>query len=120
MGMFDDVRVNVPLPDGHTGAFQTKDMECVLNMYEITAEGRLCVEDCDWEAVPPAERPYPDAAEGSLEQVIGSVRRVNLRLRDLDFHGILNFYGHDERGQWREYNAKFTDGQLVEIKVVER
>lgn len=35
---------------------------------------------------------------------------------DTNFHGILNFYGGD--GGWREFNAKFTDGQLVSIEQV--
>lgn len=44
MGMFDYVRVDPSLiPDeavrGHD--FQTKNFECLLNTYEITADGRL-------------------------------------------------------------------------------
>lgn len=36
----------------------------------------------------------------------------------VDFHGWLNFYTYTQN-VWREYNAKFTDGQLMEIVLVE-
>ena len=37
--------------------------------------------------------------------------------RDLNFHGFLNFYTYDDKtDEWREFNAKFTDGKLVEIE----
>ena len=31
-------------------------------------------------------------------------------------HGWLNFYTSTKEGGWHEYNAKFTDGQMVEIR----
>ena len=37
---------------------------------------------------------------------------------DPGFHGVVNFYGTDSEGDWHEYNAKFTDGQLVGITQV--
>jgi hypothetical protein len=42
MGMFDTVRFRYRMPDGVTGAdFQTKDLECECEFYEISPEGRL-------------------------------------------------------------------------------
>lgn len=81
MGMFDDVKCEVPLPDGYNGEwFQTKDFECsMLDKYVIRADGRLLRYD-----------------------------------EDTNFHGILNFYDL-KNGVWHEYNAKFTDGKLIEI-----
>ena len=60
----------------------------------------------------------------------------------MHFHGILNFYGnkfsgellmisfaletfgkdllHPEPAEWFEYNAKFTEGQVVSIERVDR
>ena len=87
MGMFDDVRCDYPTPDGHKGPFQSKDMDCNLDKYVITAEGRLMLDGVDQ-----------------------------------NFHGYFNFYDFDTRegkeGVWHEYNAKFTDGQLIEIEQV--
>lgn len=94
MGLFDDVRCDVPLPDGFEGGrwgqFQTKTFpEPYMEKYTITREGRLLHQ--------PSLKHEPT---------------------DTNYHGILNFYGGDTEGEWREYNAKFTDGQLVDIALV--
>lgn len=116
MGMFDDVQCDYPLPDGwHGKGMQSKDFECEMTLYRITAEGRLTRQDSDWEDVPKAERPYPDAAEDDWKRNIGARRRINIRWPDTNYHGIFNFYGGGFQNDWHEYNAKFTDGQLVEI-----
>lgn len=89
MGMFDDIHVDALLPDMGfpvtTADFQTKDFECLMDHYIITADGKL--------------------------------------LRDgapVLFHGLLNFYHYDTKiDTWWEYEAKFTDGTLVDIKPVE-
>lgn len=48
MGMYDEVMVRVPLPGGPARQpFQTKDLECELATYEITADGRLVYEERD-------------------------------------------------------------------------
>jgi len=82
--------------------------------------------------VPKEERPYPDAPEGSLQAMCGSLRRIRSQ-HDRSFHGIFNFYalevvGREPDERWgphgrpiyksHEYNAKFTDGQLVSIELV--
>ncbi|EFU8472403.1 TPA: hypothetical protein NVL56_004343 [Enterobacter hormaechei subsp. xiangfangensis] len=42
MGMFDTVTFRYRLPDGVSGAeFQTKDLDCQCESYEISAQGRL-------------------------------------------------------------------------------
>ena len=86
MGMFDDVHVDYPLPDCSYTEFQTKDLECTLEQYTISADGKLLSNGVD-----------------------------------IAFHGILNFYTYDKSpgerdvAEWYEYDAKFTDGQLVSI-----
>jgi hypothetical protein len=149
MGMFDWVKVDVPLPDGwrapNDETFQTKDFESTMTTIWITPEGRLMVEDSDIEIVPEAERPGYDPATGgftgSLGGLIGSIRHINHKWRDLNYHGWFGFYGSEspDNGHtggfftngkrysdvnmtvelpsliWHEYRVKFTDGQLVEI-----
>lgn len=48
MGMFDDIRCDAELPeigpDPGTRCFQTKDRECLLDKYVITADGRLTLD----------------------------------------------------------------------------
>ncbi|HDT0661711.1 TPA: hypothetical protein QIB60_004397 [Enterobacter cloacae subsp. dissolvens] len=42
MGMFDTVRFRYRMPDGVTGTdFQTDDLDCECDFYEISPEGRL-------------------------------------------------------------------------------
>jgi hypothetical protein len=146
MGMFDYIRCDVQLPDGFKGELQTKDLTREMAEHVITAEGRLILRILDrQEFVPKSVRPYPNAPEDSIQHIIGSLRRF-WRDEISDFHGILYFYGsHYETPQGdivrlrkgvlchqgsifdaetgkilrrvcHEYHAKFTDGQLVEIK----
>jgi len=96
MGLFDYVKCEVGLPDGKANdcEFQTKDFDCpYMETYTITAQGRLVHNAVRYDIDP------PDKRTGSI---------------DMNFHGYLNFYGGDD-GEWREFNAKFTDGQLIEI-----
>lgn len=105
MGMFDDVYCEVPLPDGwEHPSFQTKSLdEPYLEQYTIKADGTL-VKRRQWRL---------EKGEAPEYEVI-------------PFHGILNFYSYDGDPnddtpidvRWHEYNAKFTDGRLVEIEVV--
>lgn len=76
------------------------------------------------------EVPLPDGYEGELQTkdfdcqmqqcVITMIGRLTVDGVDREFHGIFNFYDLDRNGKWHEYNAKFTDGQLVEIKQVQQ
>ena len=91
MGMFDYVDCELPLPDGWKGKLQTRDFDCpYLETYTIRADGRL------------------------IHRETRKTFGVDV---DTNFHGILNFYGL-ENDEWHEYNAKFTDGQLVSISIV--
>lgn len=117
MGMYDSIRCEIPLPDGAViGELQTKDFDCEMVEHLITSDGRLMLERIDEiQEVPEAERPYP-GAKGILG-ICGSIRIIKSKHQS-DFHGVLNFYGHGKSGEWHEYNAKFTDGRLVEIQCV--
>lgn len=118
MGMFDNIRCEVPLPDGFEGdpLFQTKDFECVLATHAIREDG-LYLDDGHYETVPKAERPNPDAEEGTLEDLKGSLRWVPNLARHSEAHGTIIFYGDDAAGKRHDYEAKFTDGELIGIRV---
>lgn len=120
MGLFDYVRCEIPLPDGFTGELQTKDIDDpFMNTHIITKDGRLMMEVLvRTESVPKSERPFPDAEEGSPAEIYGSVRFIREQ-KDANFHGLLNFYGGGGSEDWHEYEAKFTDGQLVSIRRVD-
>jgi len=98
VGMFDDVLCELPIPHEpkpQHSRFQTKDLECCLDLYTIRADGTL------WRS------------------------RAEERNGLVPFHGMLNFYtyeytsGSKEPGMWFEYEAKFTDGRCVSIECVE-
>ncbi len=103
MGMFDTIRCEHPLPDLEDSAsmeFQTKSMYSHLESYLITKAGRLVL--------------------------VGGFGPGRGRDLDVQYHGMLNFYGTKEQQQgynpenWYEYNAKFTDGTLVNVERVKR
>lgn len=113
MGMFDQVYCEIPLPDGFEGEMQTKDFDCVLSKLLIRADGRLMIEQYDWEQVPLEERPNPKFP------FLGSRRAINKRWRDLDFHGDFRFYGSEgSDSEWHEYSARFTHGGLESIHIL--
>lgn len=126
MGMFDYIRCDAPLPDGWKpkGSLQTKDFDCEMVEHIITSDGKLMLERIDEVIeVPKHERPYPDAPDDCLQSICGSVKYIKSHHAASDFHGVIRFYGYEgdpnaDEIEWHEYNAKFTDGQLVEIRAV--
>lgn len=115
MGMFDDIKYK-----GRD--FQTKDFDCTMHRYYIE-DGRLLesighTEDKSPAAVWKKEHPgeeLPEELQGILG-MCGCCSWVETGRADLNYHGIVNFYGNNpETKEWEEYNAKFTDGSLVEV-----
>lgn len=129
------------------GPLQTKDFDCDLVCHVITADGRLMLERIDETRIVPKDmRPYPNEPEDSLLGMCGMLRSDKSQ-HEAKFHGVVNFYGSEYRTPddqpakpggtmhqggkvsdyttgrplkciWHEYNAKFTDGRLVEIVAV--
>ena len=93
MGMFDTILCRRPLPDGLIAEdFQSKSLHNALSVYEIGSDGRL--------------------RELTMDAGGAPVREAS---RDTGFHGVIRFHtiaGND----LRQYEAKFTDGSLVEIR----
>lgn len=134
---------------GPSGEMQTKDFDCEMVTHVITKDGRLMLERIDeTHLVPKEERPYPDAPDTSILSMCGMLRSEK-SIHESKFHGVVNFYGSEYRHMddrpatpqgtmhdgenvsdyttkeplkhiWHEYNAKFTDGRLVEIVAVPR
>jgi hypothetical protein len=90
--MFDYINCEFFLPDRPDDLdpeFQTKSLSCFLDTYTITKEGRL-----------------------TKDNGVGTIV-------DLCYHGVITFYssaGQYDDAKWIQYKAKFTDGQLVDIK----
>jgi hypothetical protein len=126
MGLFDNLRISPDLLPASAeekkllqkaceGGFQTKSLYCNLALIEITNEGRLRWQDTDWEEVPREKRPYPEAEEGSLPSLFGSMKRTNHRwVEEANYTGEIRFYDSIDRTRY-EFCALFAEGILLRI-----
>lgn len=119
MGMFDLVRCKYKLPDPEVqdAEFQTKDIDCcsggTMSDYEITEDGRLIHKKYEY-------RERERKKDGSWWDNFPCIERIDdsLELIDQNFHGYFVFYTR-ANDKWYEYQAKFTDGKIVEIKRIQ-
>jgi hypothetical protein len=125
--MFDEIRCKMPLPvaldvEHREHWFQTKDLACMLDRYEIREDGTLWKEECDYE-----DRSNPNA-EG-LARFYGCLTRVNKRwIQCITFTGEIAFYaqatavGTKDIGQqhagWIEFSTYFVRGELKHFELV--
>jgi len=95
MGLFDTIRCEYRLPNpAHQDLeFQTKDLECLLDDYIITIDGRLI-------------------------RLASGLRRLT---RDVEwpFHGDIRIYGEDpeRKDELVEYTVRFTRGRVEWIRL---
>ncbi len=109
MGLFDEIEIDGALLGKAPGAltFQTKTFDCMMEDYRINAAGRLEYQEYEIE-----DHGDKDAPDGSIERIAGCMTHVPTGAwRDLNWHGMVHFRDGDS-----EYEAKFTDGQLIEIR----
>jgi hypothetical protein len=116
MGMFDEIQVKVILP-GKTEVvdtwFQTKSLQNVMGRYEITDEGLLCQDTWEYEYINDPEH----ILGGHIIKVEGSHKHTCLD----DYHGDIVFYessailAPDGSRVYRDYTARFTNGELEKI-----
>lgn len=120
MSLFDIVRSEIPLPDGYEGELQSHGLEGASLNYLIRADGRLMIEDVEWEAVPDAQRPYANDPNPRM-RLLGAFRVVNREWRDTDFHGDIRLSALEVRAGAtavpHDYVARFTHGNLEYIKI---
>ena len=96
MGMFDTILCRRPLPDGLIAEdFQSKSLHNMLSVYEIGMDGKL--------------------RELTFDDHGAPVQRAS---RDTGFHGVLRFYTFAGESL-RQYESKFTDGSLIELRTEE-
>lgn len=118
MGMFDEIKVNLdllPLNDDERNIlandiFQTKSLHRCMDEYEISKEGKLLLHSYRIESTP-----YEPDNSKDWTVTFGKLKRIFERTSIVDYHGIINFYGVGKDDKIYEFNAKFTDGNLVTI-----
>jgi len=128
MGMYDNVKCEYKLPDTppkiQADVFQTKAFGDgmtggYMDDYTITKDGRLLLHKKAWEVVPEEERPYygkPEWDKRGLFQLMGSMKAVPLGDDVIEHHGIIHIYNMDSNEVWFEYEIKFTDGTVTDVK----
>jgi hypothetical protein len=114
MGMFDELSCLYPLPaEGADGVeWQTKSLDCTLDMFEIRADGTLWHEEYQIK-----DQSDPNAT--GLLRWVGSLARVNQRMVPYLYTGEVAFHGHRD-GEWFEFSAYFVSGDLTELHLIEQ
>ena len=107
MSMYDDIKVLYPLPDPQHNllSYQTKDLDCNLDQYEVRKDKSLWLIE---------ESGYTD--EGEFMYSFS---------RKVDHTGAVSIYTHldppdgynAKRAGWLEYILKFKEGILVNIEI---
>ncbi len=125
MGMFDNLclppqllPVSGPerelLEQACAGGFQTKSFNRDLSVIQITSQGRLRRAAVNWDAISAGEPPA-DPTRIELSIANGNVTTKHYHwVEETDFTGEVRFYTSVE-GDWYEFSAVFTTGELVEI-----
>lgn len=129
MGLFDRLTfedgLEVEFPelgaDPFEATWQTKSIarhEPAMENYKVTVSGRLFQEEAEYEHVPEEERPGYNEEIGGFENEFergrGMIKKVHQGWSDTEYHGIFEFHRTID-GDYVSLDAKFTDGQLVEI-----
>jgi len=107
MGMFDQRIGAAPLPDPEAQdlVFQTNSLDACLETFLLTKDGPL----------------HGVTKGGACEDgaTATEVRAtIEATVQAEDFHGDIYFQEGDSDGTWYEYRARFTEGQLTDIRRV--
>lgn len=100
MGMFDYLTCELPMPDGQVvkEAFQTKSLWCSMDLFTITATGRLIFHRRRYSASPMPEHV------------------VDI---DMDYHGDIKIHGNTSDGAYVRYAVRFTRGTVESVQPVD-
>ena len=127
MGMYDNVTCEYPLPDCpkevQEEVWQTKDMVNLLDDFTITKDGKLIHHQCEWDIVEEKDRPYygkPEWDDNPLFQIFGSMERRATENVIVEYHGMMHIIAQSPVGirEFYEYELKFTDGIVVDAKLL--
>jgi len=121
MGMYDNLKISakkLPLSKeeqttlGDNHDWQTKDFDCTLSDFEITDDGKLRFLNIRYE--------WDENAKSAMFEFTGKYGSLVVKDKKweyIEYHGYVNFY-RSINDVWYEFNAKFTDGKLVNIERV--
>lgn len=117
MGMYDDITVSYPLPDGYKHlqfeVFQTKDLDCFMEEFIISDDGKLRRMVYEYRDL--TEEEMAEEADRKFLILHNKVRTGEFTLQTINIHGLILFYTYKDK-VLVELIAKFTDGVLQEIR----
>lgn len=116
MGMFDYLRClySLPVEGANARLYQTKDLEDMMDLYEIREDGTLWHELYDVED-------HSDPTATGLWRIAGMMTRVNKRWEQVPLTGEVQFYVSLRQEQpcgWIEWSAYFVGGRLKELHLL--
>lgn len=103
MGMFDHIKCEyqLPNPEVQSEIFQSKDFDCLMDMYTITRDGILVCRKYNLDGFDDKDK------EMFKEDIL------------VPYHGYIRFYTSFKR-EWYEYSASFVFGRLEKIVRINR
>ncbi len=116
MGMYDYLKVQMPLPDSPGDViFQTKDTDDqYLVHYTLREDGRLFRQNITG---------YEDKSDPNAKgfmRLAGAVTPIIDGEIQVPFHGYIRFHHYDgKKREYWNYRAKFTDDICVGIELLE-
>lgn len=124
MGMFDDIKCEYPLPQpeepkGFTGEiyFQTKDLECCLDKYQIREDGTLWIQTVEYEY--PENVDNEDLSWGDIKlDIKEKMSRWDpvKTTRSINMHSAID--GDGEYDYWIVYEVTFLDGKVIKTDLI--
>lgn len=126
MGFFDNINLDLttPLPefegDPALVEWQTKDIQDPCMDTYVIKNNRLIKICHEWEEIPLTER------VNVMGMQVPLIRPKKTWEEDVNYHGkfrfYTNIYNKDKDGKeiqtWYEYEAKFTDGEMINIRII--
>ena len=123
MGMYDDIVCKYPLPlpedtKGYiTESFQTKDLDCGLDCYEIREDGTLWLREC--------EREYTEGNPNgkTFFEKFGMVKETKVWWTHVKTTTTIRMYDYNNYNDgpydyWVEFEIVFIDGVIDKIKLI--
>jgi hypothetical protein len=123
MGMFDDIVCKYPLPfpedtKGYIpNGFQTKDLDCGLDSYEIREDGTLWLRECEREHID------GDPNGKTISQKFGIIKEIKHWWTHVKTTRTIRMYDYQNNDggvydYWVEFEVVFIDGVIDKIKLI--
>ena len=123
MGMYDDIvcKYPLPLPEDTKGyiaeSFQTKDLDCGLDSYEIREDGTLWLRECEREHI------AGDPNGKTFLEKFGIVKEIKHWWTHVKTTKTIRMYDYQNNDggvydYWVEFEVVFIDGVIDKIKPI--